>query len=200
MMIPGNFLQDNEFMSPTKEKPMKQLLHVGCGQSILRGKAEFNAEEYNETRLDIDSNVFPDICCSMLDMSQVIPPDSYDLLYSSHNLEHLYPHEVVAALNQFIYVLKPEGKVIITCPDLMQVAQKIVSDGLLATAYEVDSGPVAPIDMLYGYTNWLADSPYMAHKTGFTSESLKGYLELVGFRDITVVGDGVYTLWAYCKK
>jgi hypothetical protein len=43
-------------------------------------------------RLDIDKNVNPDIVGTMLDMSAVADA-SVDAVFSSHNIEHLYPHE-----------------------------------------------------------------------------------------------------------
>ena len=45
-------------------------------------------------------------------------PASVDAVFSSHNIEHLYPHEVPLALKEFMRVLKPDGFVLMTCPDL----------------------------------------------------------------------------------
>jgi len=49
---------------------------------------------------DIDQSVNPDIVGTMTDMSQV-QGASVDALFSSHNIEHLYPHEVPVALADF---------------------------------------------------------------------------------------------------
>jgi predicted SAM-dependent methyltransferase len=37
-----------------------------------------------------------------------------DALYSSHNIEHVFAHEVVPTLKEFRRVLKPDGFVVIT--------------------------------------------------------------------------------------
>lgn len=180
----------------------KQVLHVGCGGDALATKENYNAEEYEETRLDIDASCNPDICCSMLDISKHVAPNSFDLIYSSHNLEHLHPHEVVQALRQFLYVMKEGGTLIAQTPDLIQACQMIVDGKINEPAYFLQDGqsPVAPIDMLYGYTEWLQDNPYMSHKTGFTADSLAGYLRFTGFKDIKVAADNTFSLWAYAKK
>jgi len=86
---------------------MKTLLHVGCGQKHKdRTTAGFNRPEWHEIRLDIDPKVQPDVIGTMLDMSAVAT-GSMDAVYSSHNIEHLYPYEVPVALNEFLRVLKP---------------------------------------------------------------------------------------------
>ncbi|MBV8636432.1 MAG: SAM-dependent methyltransferase, partial [Burkholderiaceae bacterium] len=77
---------------------MKTFLHVGCGpkrkENTTRG---FNTPEWNEVRFDIDEKARPDIVGTMLDMSGV-ESGSVDAVFSSHNIEHIYPHEVPVAL------------------------------------------------------------------------------------------------------
>ena len=53
----------------------------------------------------------------MTDMSAV-ETGSMDALFSSHNVEHLYPHEVPVAFVEFHRVLNDDGFAIITGPDL----------------------------------------------------------------------------------
>ena len=96
---------------------MKTFLHVGCvpkrKDKTTRG---FATDLWQEIRLDIDPSVAPDITGTMTDMSAV-PSASVDAIFSSHNIEHLYPHEVPVALAEFKRVLKPDGFAVITCPD-----------------------------------------------------------------------------------
>ena len=56
----------------------------------------------------------------MTDMKE-IDGASVDAIFSSHNIEHLYPHEVRPALDEFYCVLKPNGFVLSTCPNLQSV-------------------------------------------------------------------------------
>ncbi len=81
---------------------MKTFLHVGCGPKRKdRTTPGFNTPEWTELRLDIDESVSLDIVGTMTDMSQVSDA-SVDALFSSHNIEHLYPHEVPKALTEFL--------------------------------------------------------------------------------------------------
>ena len=67
-----------------------------------------------ELRLDIDASVQPDVVGTTTDMSAVAD-GSVDALFSSHNIEHLYPHEVALALAEF-GASSNRGFVLITCP------------------------------------------------------------------------------------
>lgn len=115
-------------------------------------------------RLDIDSAVKPDIIGTMTDISAVAD-GSVDAIFSSHNIEHLYPHEVPLALGEFMRVLKPDGFSVITCPDLQSVAALVAEDKLLDPAYTSPAGAIAPLDILYGHrASMAAGNTYMAHR------------------------------------
>ncbi len=77
----------------------------------------------------------PDVLGTMTNMSAVAT-GSVDAVVSSHNIEHLYPHEVPLALAEFVRVLKPDGRVLITCPD-MQPASKTAMSGLKPPSCEM---------------------------------------------------------------
>jgi len=181
---------------------MPTFLHVGCGPKRKGSTTpEFADPEWTELRLDIDPRVAPDIVGSMLDMSAV-PDASADAIFSSHNIEHLYPHEVPVALAEFRRVLKPEGFVIITCPDLQEVARLVAEDKLLEPAYESPAGPIAPIDILYGHRPHMAKGNlYMAHRCGFTRKVLASTLQRAGFNATACLkrGHPFYDLWAVAK-
>jgi predicted SAM-dependent methyltransferase len=69
-----------------------KLLKVGCGP-LGRAHGFAGFEDWQEVRLDIDPAVQPDVVVTMTDMSAVAT-GSIDAIVSSHNIEHLYPHEV----------------------------------------------------------------------------------------------------------
>src|SRR3546814_10286768 len=85
----------------------------------------------------------------MTDMSAVAS-ESVDAVWNSHALEHLFAHEVPVALKEFRRVLRPGGHVLMRMPDLQKVAESILAVGPSGVAYTSASGPITPLDMLYG--------------------------------------------------
>ena len=166
---------------------MPKFLHVGCGndskEQTTRG---FAKAEWDEIRYDIDENINPDIVGSITSM-EPIPSNSFDAIYSSHNIEHLYAHEVPLAISEFYRVIKPDGFVVITCPDLQSVCTLVAEDKLTEPAYQSSLGPITPLDILYGHRKAIASgNVYMAHHCGFTKRVLAGVFQQAGFQGIAV--------------
>jgi hypothetical protein len=89
----------------------------------------------------------------------------------------------------------------ITVPDLQMVAEMVARGGLMETAYVAPAGPIAPIDMLYGFRPALAaGNLHMAHRTGFTAGSLEAALKQAGFATTAVLRDGHWALWAVASR
>lgn len=180
----------------------KSFLHVGCGKHKKNNTTlTFASDDWREIRLDIDAKVEPDIVASMLDMN-VIADSSMDAIFSSHNLEHLYPHEVPIALAEFWRVLKPEGFAVVSCPDLQSIGQFLVSNQLTDTIYQSAAGPISPLDILYGHRQSIAEgSIYMAHHCGFTDKVLVDTLITARFASIACMRRRSYfELWALATK
>ncbi len=160
---------------------MKSFLHVGCGPVTQSSLIGFNSPDWREIRFDIDPNVKPDILGTLTDMA-LVESGSVDALFSSHNIEHVYPHEVHLALREFHRVIKDDGMVVITCPDLQSVCAAVAQDRLLDPLYESPAGPISAIDILYGYRTSIArGNTYMAHKCGFTYSTLNNAFREAGF-------------------
>jgi hypothetical protein len=126
-----------------------------------------------------------------------------DAVFSSHNIEHLYAHEIPLAVGEFVRVLRPDGFLVITCPDLQSVAALVAQDRLLEPAYMSPAGPIAPIDILYGHRPHLAvGNHFMAHRCGFTRRVLEGTLLAAGFRAVACVARAApyFDLWAVASK
>ncbi|MGA2399355.1 MAG: methyltransferase domain-containing protein [Steroidobacteraceae bacterium] len=180
---------------------MKTFLHVGCGpqnKSRLKG---FSSDEWREIRFDIDPSVHPDIEGTLTDM-QAVTTGSVDAIYSSHNIEHVFPHEVHTVLLEFHRVLKHDGIVVLTCPDLISVCQAVVKDRLMETLYESPAGPIAPIDVVYGHRDSVAKGKiHMAHKTGFTYSTLNDAFFKAGFKfNVGAARPSCYDLWIVSFK
>ena len=181
---------------------MQTFLHVGCGPKYKnKTTLGFNKAHWLEKRLDIDESVKPDVIGTMTHMPAV-DTASVEAVFSSHNIEHLYPHEVPLALAEFIRVLNDDGFLVVTCPDLQSVCHLIAQDKLTEAAYQSPAGPIAPLDILYGHRAAMArGNLYMAHRCGFTQKVLAGTLQAAGFKTVaSVCRPKHFDLWALASK
>jgi SAM-dependent methyltransferase len=165
----------------------KLVLHVGCGTPDPASlHPRFHGTEWREVRLDIDPEVVPDIVADIIDMPEV-PTQSVDAVWSSHNIEHVFTHEVPKVLGEFYRVLRDGGEVLLATPDLQWAAERIATGRLEDPFAETDAGPITPLDMVYGHTGFVAEGcHFMAHRTGFTARTLGKKLRDVGFADVDV--------------
>ena len=118
--------------------------------------------------MDINPDANPDIVASMLDMGDI---GQFDAVLCRHALEHLYPHEVEIAVNEFHRVLKTGGHLIVFVPDLQDVQ---ATEEIL---FESPSGPIAGLDLIFGFRKATITNPYMQHKTGFIDKTLEKALD-----------------------
>ncbi|HTT78185.1 MAG TPA: class I SAM-dependent methyltransferase [Stellaceae bacterium] len=187
-------------MSDPPPAARKVVLHVGCGFGGGRLHSHFQESEWREIRLDIDPGVRPDIVASMTSM-EAVAGNTIDGIWSSHNLEHLHHHEVALALGEFFRVLKPRGLLLLALPDLQRIAELVAADRLDDTAYMSPSGPITPLDMIFGHSPSLArGNHFMAHKTGFTPTTLLKALVHAGFVDILLRRGNDFDLWGRAYK
>lgn len=184
--------------SPHLPVAVKKVINVGCGPySPQKLHAVFRNEGWKEVRLDINPDVEPDLIGSITDMRPVVADASFDALWSSHNVEHLFAHEVVVAFGEFRRILKPDGFCLITCPDMDAIVKLIAEGGLDKVAYQSPAGPITPLDMLYGFGPAIArGNHYMAHKTGFTMQRIGQLLLQAGFAKAWLARDNAFNLWA----
>lgn len=161
---------------------MKSVLHVGCGSATIANMpAGFQDGGWRELRFDIDPAYSVDFVGTMLDMN-LVADDSVDALYSSHNIEHVDAHQVDIVLREFRRVIKPDGFVVVTCPDLEAVAKHVAEGRLEDPLYTSPSGPISALDILYGHGAAIArGAVYMAHRTGFTAKTLAAHAQAAGF-------------------
>tara|TARA_B110000444_G_C18789245_1_gene571615 strand:+ start:888 stop:1502 length:615 start_codon:yes stop_codon:yes gene_type:complete len=168
---------------------MKKLkfLHIGCGPKRKEQTTSvFNSDDWEEVTFDIDAQCSPDILGSMTDLS-MINDNTFDAVYSSHNIEHLFIHEAVIAVKEFFRVLKSSGFMMIVCPDLISTCKAIIDKGPLEPLYHLNNnnGYVSGVDILYGWRPSIEDgNHFMAHKCGFSEQSLIALFQQSGFKKI----------------
>jgi len=188
--VPNEPREHSEKIDRFGNKAEADLLHVGCGvHAHEKLPTVFRHNGWREIRLDIDPDVCPDFVASITDM-RVISDEAVDAVYSSHNVEHLYPHEVPLALREMRRVLKKTGFALIKLPDLQEVARHVAEGNLDNVLYVSPMGPIAPLDILFGHRPSLADgNMFMAHRTGFTGSTLGAALINAGFAAVMVQRD-----------
>ncbi len=137
-------------------------LHVGCGQN--HWPEYMNVDLYSD-RADIkapaDNLPFED--------------GKYDLIEAHHLLEHLDRDNACETLSEWRRVLSPDGHLFLSCPD-------IVAD--FDILKESQGNPVlwgAMMEVIYGERG-----EGMAHRYGYSRESLTRLLVEAGFEDVEV--------------
>jgi len=140
--------------------------------------------DWQHVLLDIDARGKPDVVCDARELP-ALPASQYDAIYCSHNLEHYYKHDGVKVLKGFLHVLKPDGFAEIRVPDIDCVMRRVVESHLDIDdiLYHSPSGPIAVSDVIYGWARQIETSgaDFYAHKTGFTTRSLRSLLLVSGF-------------------
>jgi len=98
--------------------------------------------------------------------------ESADEILSVHVVEHFYPWEIGEMLDEWIRVLKPGGKMILECPNIMKAAQYLLDgqhDQFCMWVFWGDPGH---------------RNPYMMHKWGYTPETLSALMARHRLREI----------------
>lgn len=174
------------------------MLNIGSGYP-LRQTLPPQFHGWRELRHDIGPATGPDLVAPMTDLAPVAT-GSVDAVWSSHNLVHLYRHEVPQALAEFLRVLRPGGLLLASVLDLRRVCAYIAAGRLDEEVYRAPSGPITALDMLYGHTESIGQgAAYMAHRCGFTATTLGGLLVAAGFVGVEI-GEAEFDLQARAYK
>ena len=147
-------------------------LNLGCGDKILNGYINIDVVENRAGK-------HPDILCDLRDL-KIFPDDFADEILSVHVIEHFWKWEVDEILKEWIRVLKPGGKIIIECPNLIAAAIEFLQNPDMAALG--GSEGQRSMWVFYGDPAW--KDPYMIHRWGYTPNTLAYTLKSVGLVDI----------------
>jgi SAM-dependent methyltransferase len=147
-------------------------LNLGCGDKILEGYVNVDVVESRAGKT-------PDVLC---DLHQLTPFEDgvADEVMAIHVVEHFWRWEVVDILKEWSRVLKPGGKMILECPNLVSACQAVLADPDNATL----PGQQGQRSMwvLYGDPSWR--DPLMVHRWGYTPRSLAQVMWEAGLREL----------------
>jgi SAM-dependent methyltransferase len=166
----------------------KKVLNVGGNSKAIAIPEYYNGWIHH--LLDIDPKGNPDIVCDARNLEQIMG-NEYDSIYCSHNLEHYYSHDVLKVLRGFHHVLKSDGFIHITVPDIQAVMLHVIENNMDINdiLYQSPMGPIAVKDVIYGHAKQIEQSScdFYAHKTGFSVKSLLAVISECEFPETFIV-------------
>jgi SAM-dependent methyltransferase len=121
----------------------------------------------------------PDVLC---DLHRLTPfaDASADEILSVHVVEHFWRWEVLDVLREWVRVLRPGGRMILECPNLISACEAFLADP------ERMSGPgnegQRTMWVFYGDPAW--QDPLMVHRWGYTPQSLARLMQEAGLVNV----------------
>lgn len=168
---PANAPQMNpawEIKAPGK----KLIADIGSGPI-----SPYMLEEGKVVSFDIREELKPDVVCDVRKLP--VEDQKFDIVFSSHTLEHFAWGKVDKILKEWSRVLKVGGELRLVVPNLRYVGQRLLDDNLIPTDMWV----------LYGEQ----DYPKNFHAAGFTPKVLKALVESLGiYEDIQIKEGNVF--------
>ena len=158
--MPGNAPQAHPEweIKPSGEKLIADL---GAGESSAQ---LYMRDEGNVVTFDIREDTKPSVVCDLRRIP--VPDETFDIVYSSHTLEHFGYNDTHKILKEWLRILKVGGELRIVVPNLKHVGMRIAKDELQITDMWV----------LYGEQNY----PKNFHAAGFTPKMLQALAETMG--------------------
>lgn len=156
--------------SATSPNDGKVRLNLGSGDKNLPGY--INVDVAPSRR-----GTSPDV---LSDLRKLEFAEAYaDEVMAIHVIEHFYEWEIQDLLAEWKRVLKPGGRIVLECPNLLHAARMLVEDE--SRAADRDKGWAQTMYVFYGDPAW--KDPLMCHRWGWTPRTLARELEKAGFRD-----------------
>jgi SAM-dependent methyltransferase len=134
-------------------------LNLGCGDKILPGYVNVDVAASRAGKS-------PDVLCDLHKLE--FDTASADEILAVHVVEHFWRWEVVGVLKEWVRVLKPGGKMIVECPNLISACEQFLKDP--GTYASQGIAGQRTMWVFYGDPSW--KDPLMVHRWGYTPLSL----------------------------
>lgn len=142
-------------------KGPKKVVDLGCGAM----EDSYKTNEGQVIRVDIREEVQPDYRCDL--RSLPFANEYFDVVFSSHTLEHFPKMEVPKVLDEMVRIMKADGEMRLVLPNIEWAARHIVNQ-------EID---IDVMNVLYGAQTYEENF----HKMGFTPKIVEQLLTERGF-------------------
>lgn len=155
-------------MQVSTEEKKGKALDIGCGP--INRASEF--PEHQLVRVDIREEVNPDYRCDV--RSLPFKDKEFDIVFSSHVLEHFPRNETSKVLKEWTRVLKEDGKLVLVLPNIQWALKNF------------DSAPTEDVyNVLYGAQS----NPFDFHQNGLHPAFMHELLLHCGMKDIEIQED-----------
>ncbi|MDD2524064.1 MAG: methyltransferase domain-containing protein [Endomicrobiia bacterium] len=165
-------LQKKQLKNLKKKMNPKTMLHLGCGRNYFNDWINIDNNSYNDIqKLDLH-----------WDVRKKLPfkDNSVDFIYNEHFFEHLSIEESLSVLNDFKRILKPNGVIRISMPDLDEIVQIYLNPHYKPEDFSAVMGTelLTKAEFLNVYFRW------WGHQWLYNWEELERRLKAAGFSKI----------------
>lgn len=122
----------------------------------------------------------PDVVSDVRDLKGSFTDNFADEILSVHVVEHFWRWELPEIMREWVRVLKPGGKMIIECPNLITACEELLKNPLQAAG----PGPEGQRTMWCLYGDPQHKDPLMCHRWLYTPESLAQVMHDAGLREL----------------
>jgi SAM-dependent methyltransferase len=141
-------------------------LNIGCGSRRLPGYTGVDAVTRSGADIVAPANLIP------------LPDGCADEILAVHLWEHFYLWECDGVIAEWRRLLKPGGQLVLELPNLRKCCENLL-------AGRVKPGK-SPDQLSYWglFGDPTTNDPFMAHRWGWTPETLEAFLVMRGFKSI----------------
>lgn len=147
-------------------------LNLACGNKPLEGYVNL---DHNLPKLKDSDDKFEIVIADVRDLSQY-EENTVDEILASHIIEHFEKEEAILVLREWRRVLKPEGRLILECPNLIKCCINLLQE---LTTQEDKLTTNYGMFGIYGDPN--VRGPGQRHMWGYTPETLMLALKQAGY-------------------
>jgi SAM-dependent methyltransferase len=147
-------------------------LNLGCGDKILPGYVNVDV-------VSARAGNPPDVVCDIRRL-EPFPDGCADEVLAVHVIEHVWRWEVAQVLAEWMRVLRPGGRIVLECPNLLSACEAMLRDPAQAAGPGEEGQRTMWV--FYGDPAWR--DPLMCHRWAYTPQSLAQVMREAGLAGV----------------